>query len=110
MVHWVPSYNRHRSPIVVKFTARQERDIWHNAFKNIRPLTADKINSSFPNNKVFIGEHLSPEKKLLMEKTKVQAKAKGYLYVWSKEGKVFVRKDNGQKCTRIKCYEDLTTL
>lgn len=53
--HRVPSFNKKRTPpIVVKFATYEERNAWISGYKTIRPLTANKINTSFNSSvKVF---------------------------------------------------------
>ncbi|XP_046677376.1 uncharacterized protein LOC124365440 [Homalodisca vitripennis] len=109
--HRVPTFSRNRTPpIIVKFTTRQDRDDWLQAFKEVRPITADKINRHFNKDKIFINEHLSPENKQLLGRVKEAARSKGYKYVWSREGKIFVRRENGEKCIRIDVSDDLGKL
>lgn len=109
--HRVPTYSRNRTqPIIVKFSSKQDRDAWLHAFKEVRPLTADKINKHFSKDKVYVNEHLSPETKQLLGKAKETARAKGFKYVWSRDGRIFVRRDNGEKCVRIDGFADLEKL
>lgn len=109
--HRVPTFKRDKTqPIIVKFLTRVDKDIWLQAYKEVRPLTADKINKGFSKTKVFINEHLSPENKQLLGRAKEVAKDKGYLYVWSREGKIFVRKADKEKCIRVNGFEDLAKL
>ncbi|XP_046686109.1 uncharacterized protein LOC124371800, partial [Homalodisca vitripennis] len=100
--HRVPSYNKKRAaPIVVKFKSRRDKETWINGFKATRPLTADKINPRMPKEKVFINEHLSPANKQLLSKTKEAARDRGYKFVWTKDGKIFARKDSGDRVLKI---------
>lgn len=109
--HRVPSYNRKRaSPIVVKFKSRRDKETWINAFKETRPLTADKINPRMVKDKVFINEHLSPANKLLLSRTKEAARNRGYKFIWTKDGKIFARKDNGDRVKRITSEASLKEL
>lgn len=109
--HRVPSYNRNRTPpIIVKFASRRDRDEWLDAFKKMRPLTADKINHHFKKDKVFINEHLSPENKQLLGRTKEMARDRGYKYVWTREGKIFVRREDNERCIKVEGVEDLDKL
>lgn len=110
--HRVPSFNKKRTPpIIVRFSTYDEKDTWITKFKECRPLTANKVNPSFESSvKVFINEHLSPENKILLSKAKEVARAKGYQYVWSRDGKIFVRKENGEKCRKIEFFSDLDKL
>ncbi|KAG8321168.1 hypothetical protein J6590_051445 [Homalodisca vitripennis] len=72
-------FSRNRTPpIIVKFTTRQDRDDWLQAFKEVRPITVDKINRHFNKDKIFIYEHLSPENKQLLGRVKEAARTKGH--------------------------------
>ncbi|KAG8246213.1 hypothetical protein J6590_089497 [Homalodisca vitripennis] len=110
--HRIPSYNKRRTaPIIVKFATYEERDVWISNFKAVRPLTASKVNPSFNSSeKIFINEHLSPENKQLLARAKESARDKNYKYVWSRDGKIFMRKENGGKCKKIDSFDDLDTL
>lgn len=110
--HRVPSFNKKRTPpIIVRFATYEARDGWIAGFKRVRPLTANRINANFNgSSKVFINEHLSPENKQLLAKTKEAARAKNYKYVWSREGKVFVRRVDGERCIRVDAVSDLEKL
>jgi len=109
--HRVPSFNKKRTPpIIVRFSTYRERDAWLAAFKHVRPLTARQINASFNTAQVYLNEHISPENKLLLSKTKKVARSKNYEYIWCKEGKIFVRKANGSPCKKIENECDLGKL
>lgn len=113
--HRVPSYKAGKTPaIVVQLSSRLLRDTWlekcKTARKNNSQLTAKQVNSKFPSHYVFINEHLTPEIKMLLAKTKGQCKQIGYKYTWVKEGKIFVRQDDGKKCIRIDDDEDLVNI
>lgn len=110
--HRVPSFNKKRTPpVIVRFSTYEERDAWITRFKEVRPLTANQVNASLDKSaKVFINEHLSPENKLLLSKAKEVARNKGYKYVWSRDGKIFIRKEAGERCRKIELYSDIDKL
>jgi cell division protein FtsB len=110
--HRVPSFRSDRAPsLVVQFNTRAVRDHWLKQFKENRgTATSDKVNSSFPRTKMFINEHLSPINKLFLAKIKKKCRDIGYAYVWSREGKFFVRRANGEKCIRIDNEADIEKL
>lgn len=110
--HRVPTFNKKRTPpIIVRFATYEARDTWIAGYKKVRPLSANKINPNFSGAiKVFINEHLSPENKQLLSKTKEVARAKNYKYVWSREGKIFVRRVDGERCTRVDTLSALEKL
>ncbi|XP_046688851.1 uncharacterized protein LOC124374730, partial [Homalodisca vitripennis] len=110
--HRIPSFNKKRTPpIIVRFSTYEERDTWIREYKSMRPLMLNMINPGFKSSaKVFVNEHISPENKLLLAKTKEAARNKGFKYVWSRDGKIFVRKEDGEKCKKIDSAADLETL
>ncbi|XP_046688024.1 uncharacterized protein LOC124373690 [Homalodisca vitripennis] len=113
--HRVPTFNKKSMPprflLVVRFTSYDEKDEWINGFKRVRPLMADKINPNFNSStRVFVNEHVSPENKQLLSKTKEAAREKNYKYVWSRDGRIFVRRSEGEKCKRIDLSSDLEKL
>lgn len=110
--HRIPSFNKKRTPpIIVRFSTYEERDVWIGEFKKVRPLTLNMVNPVFKSSaKVFINEHLSPENKLLLAKTKESARNKRYKYIWSRDVRIFVRKEDGERCKRIDSVGDLEKL
>ncbi|XP_039282951.1 uncharacterized protein LOC120351068 [Nilaparvata lugens] len=110
--HRVPSFRNDRPPsLVVHLSCRAIRDEWIKRFKeNRNAATADRINASFPKQKVFVNEHLAPVNKLFLSKLKKKCRAIGYTYVWFREGKFFVRKSNGERCQRIVTDADIENL
>ncbi|XP_046662834.1 uncharacterized protein LOC124355719 [Homalodisca vitripennis] len=110
--HRVPTFSKKRTPpIVVRFTSYDEKDEWINGFQRVRPLMADKINPNLNSStRVFVNEHLSPENKQLLSKTKEAAREKNYKYVWNRDGRIFVRRSEGEKCKRIDLSSDLEKL
>lgn len=109
VIHRVPSANKNLpKPIVVQFTNRQKRD----AFLAKRQLiiTNAKISGTKLAQKVYINEHLSPYFKLLLKQTKVRARDAKYKYVWFRNGKILVRKDDGAPAERITSEQDFATV
>lgn len=73
-------------------------------------ITADAIMNNGSKQKIYINESLTKENKQLLFKTKEKARDASYKYVWSKEGKIFVRKNDNSRVHRIKNEHDLVTL
>lgn len=68
-------------------------------FNRSKKRTEDKLNAvylGFPNNKrpVYVSEHLTLANKKLHAATRATAKEKGYKYVWIRNGRIFIRKNN----------------
>lgn len=109
--HRVPSFRPERTPpLIVQFTSKMVRDEWITKARGRKDLTADLVHRDFPKRRLFIGEHLTPETKMLLSRTKDRCKAIDWRYVWCREGKVFARKADGEKCSRIDSLDDLAKL
>lgn len=107
--HRVPSYNSQRTPsIVVQFENRLQRDNWITNYKRKKTLMAKEVNPAFPENRVFINEHLSPENKLFLRNLKLKCKDLNIKYVWFRDGKFYVRKNDGERCHKITKLNDLS--
>lgn len=107
--HRVPSFKKNRSPsLVVQFLYRAQRDAWISSYRKKKTLTANEVNRVFPMDRVYINEHLSPDNKQFLSQVKKRAKELNIKYVWSREGKCYVRKDDGQKCFKINNLDDLS--
>lgn len=106
--HRVPTYNRSRTqPIVVRFSSRHLRDTWLQAYRKKKTILASDVNKSFPNTRVYIGEHLTPSNKLLLKNLKEVGRELGVKYIWCREGKFYARKSDGQPCISVGSVEDL---
>lgn len=109
--HRVPSFNNKRTPaLVVQFISRVSREDWLSKFREKKELYAHQVNTSFPKQKVYINEHLSPDNKVFLARLKVKCKEVGYMYAWCKEGKFFVRKAQGDNVCRINTYDEMDQL
>lgn len=106
--HRVPCYNKQRTPsIVVQFHTRLQRDTWITSFRQKKNLSASEVNKAFPNNRVYVNEHLTPENKRFLNQLKQMCKEVGVKYVWCRDGRFFVRKCEGERCYRISDLSDL---
>lgn len=109
--HRIPSFNRERLPsIVVQFVSRGTKDSWLLKFKEAKGLTANQVNPTFPVQRVYVNEHLSPDNKVFLSKLKKKCKEIGYTYVWCRDGKFFVRKSQGDRSLRVDSYEQMDSL
>jgi len=109
--HRIPSYNKERSPaLIVQFQKKCQKDLILTKYKEARTLTAKQVNPMFPEQRVYIGDHMSPENKQFLAKLKQKCNEIGYTYAWFKEGKFFARKNPGDKCNRINSINDIDKL
>lgn len=109
--HRVPSFVRGRTPsLVVKFVRRSARDSILRKYREKKGMTARDVNPAFPQQRIFINEHLSPDNKVFLAKIKAKCKEVGYAYAWSRDGKFFVRKSQGENFKKINNPGDLESL
>lgn len=109
--HRIPSFKRDRIPsLIVQFQTKVIRDTWIAKYKDNRNLTARNVNPAYPDNRVYINEHLSPDNKFMLSSLKKKCKEIGYKYVWCREGKFFVRRSEGERSQKINCLSDIDNL
>lgn len=104
--------------IVVKMVTPQVRDAVLAAvikFNKSKERTMDKLNAfhlGFANNKqpIYVSEHLTVANKKLHAATRITAKEKGYSYVWIRNGRIFIRKNNENPSMIVRSEDFLRTL
>ncbi|XP_044749735.1 uncharacterized protein LOC123310334 [Coccinella septempunctata] len=110
----VPTFDISRpKPIVVKFTSKQKRDDFLGASKtkrrqSLQPNKGLKIENISDN--LYINEHLTPKNKKLLKKTKEVTRSKNYKFAWTRNGFIFVRKDDRSRVVRVSSEEDLSKI
>ncbi|KAI5719492.1 hypothetical protein M8J76_010996 [Diaphorina citri] len=113
VAHRVDSRNsteKGKRPIIVHLGSRYLRNKWLTKFREYKRsknggqtpgnLTARDVNSQLPDNRIFINEHLTVQKKILLNEAKGFAKANGIKYVWTKEGSILIKKNETEKVVR----------
>ncbi|XP_063891065.1 uncharacterized protein LOC135116963 [Helicoverpa armigera] len=102
--------------VVVKLRSMLLRDTILTSVMNYNKAHPDKkLNSQhlgYANSikPVFVSEHLSPLNKKIHAAARKVAKEKGYKYVWVRDGKILIRKDDGQQAKQIKSLEAVSLL
>lgn len=103
-VHRLPSKSKEQAPpIIIKFKSRQTRDKWLGQKNKLK----SPLERGSP---VFLCENLTALNKKLLWQCRSVAKDKGYQYVWVRNGRIFVRREDGTKAVQIKHINDLATL
>lgn len=99
-------------PIVVGFTQPTLIRDYILAFRRQGSLWTDKIGitSGSDKSKVFIFEHLTSNLRKVYLNAKKFQKANGYKYLWSKEGKIFLRRSDDSKIIRVLPHTDLMNI
>ena len=83
------------SSIIVQFKYRHDRDHWLNFKKKI--VTNDACFGGGNPTRIFLNEQMTPYYRQLFWKTKEFAKENELKFVWFKDGKLRVRRDEGSK-------------
>lgn len=86
--------------IVAKFTSRLVKD---NIFSSSRKnrITTKDLGIHGNMKPVYINEHLTRSNKILMKTCRETAKQKQYQYVWTKHGRIYVRKNDTSPAIHI---------
>lgn len=93
--HRLPARMGKTPPILVRFAQRSMRDAW----------IAKRV--ALRDEKVFINENLTKYVKTLFWNAKNAAREKGYKFVWTRNGRVFVRQREGSAILRVETENDL---
>jgi hypothetical protein len=108
-VHRVPTRNeKGPKPIVMQFSNRQLRDEFLKNGKKSSIKSTDFV-PGIPSTKVYVNEHLTPYNRNLLYHAK-KLREKGFKYVWTVEGKVFVRKSESDRSQRVFSVDDVDKL
>lgn len=96
------------SNIVVQFKSRSKRDAFLLKARKTRLSTSDIGRST--DKPVFVNEHLCPNLKRLLGMAISKKKACEWKFVWTRDGKIFARKDEQSKVVRVHCESDIAKI
>ncbi|XP_075741524.1 uncharacterized protein LOC142791094 [Rhipicephalus microplus] len=104
--HRVPAKNASSIPnIIFRFRSRSKRDLVLQKAKKTRISTQDLGHAS--NTPVFINEHLCPVLKQLLGAAIAKKKAANWRFVWTNDGRILARKDEGSRVLHIRDASDV---
>lgn len=107
IAHRVPSAKNNIKPIVVRFTSRLTKMNWKLASKKKGRLCSSELKKNLPSSTIYINDHLTPYNKFILGKARKLKQNKKLSYVWVKETKILVRKEQDSPVKRIFSEEDL---
>lgn len=102
--------------VVVKLRSTQTRDVILTSVMNFnRTHSTGKLNSQHlgyggPIKPIYVSEHLSPLNKQIHAATRKAATAKGYKYVWVRDGRILIRKADGDQAKQIRSLDAVALL
>lgn len=88
--------------VLARFTSPDLRDKWLQARARLRALAENK---QIPD--IFFSENLTRANSELFWRARVQGKAKGFKFVWVRNGKIFARKTEGATALKISSVSDI---
>ncbi|KAL0894687.1 hypothetical protein ABMA27_013232 [Loxostege sticticalis] len=97
-------------PIAVRLARRSQRDALLQAARVRRRLTTDDVNlpgTPIASRPFYVNERLTRANRQLFQRTREVAKRLGWTYVWTRDGKVFTRQENGKARHRVRTQADL---
>ena len=106
-LHRVPSFNKEKpKPIICQLNNKPLRDSLLKKLRSIK-ISARQVNPRFPDLPVYFNEHLAPEiKNIFFHARKAKTELK-FKFCWTRDGKIFLRKDESSKIFRINSLDDL---
>lgn len=117
IVHRLPARPGKTKPIVIRFCKRRSRDAWLLKFKEESKKHEDgpgiplqRIDPQLPAGRITAGEHLTAFNRDLLNSAREAARHHGFKFVWSRDCKVFMRKDENSYALRINNFNDLQNL
>lgn len=98
--HRLPSKPDKTPGVIVRFTRQAVRDDWLEARKKLKEADAE----------VYIQENLTKQTRNLLWETKQWARESNFKFVWHSNGKVLVRRKEGDKAIVVKSQKCLETI
>lgn len=104
-----PDKNRPRA-IIVRLKNRQVKDSILSAARKCRSLSTSDIGYGGTPQKIFINEHLIQTTKNLLKMCKARGKELAYKFTWTKNCRIYMRKDETSPAVLITSVLDLEKL
>lgn len=96
--------------IIVRFTQRKRKDELLSAVRARRGITTTDLELPGPASNVYIGDHLTPSNKLLLKRARQMKNELQYSYLWIRDCKIQMRKNDNSRVMYINSYADLDNL
>jgi archaellum component FlaC len=94
-------------PIIVRFKQRSVKDRVIAAARKQRNMSTRDIGFGGDESRIYINEHLIKENKMLLGSCRQKARDSGYKYVWTKNCRIYVRKNDTSTPFPIDSLSDL---
>lgn len=115
------SKEKGKRPIIVHLGSRYLKNKWISKYKEYRKnkggsqvpanVSAKDVSNQLPDSPICINEHVTVQKKILLNDAKAFARDKNIKYVWIKEGFILFKKnDNDRNVQKINSRREFETL
>ncbi|XP_077990997.1 uncharacterized protein LOC144453647 [Glandiceps talaboti] len=101
----LPHTARHR-PIIVAFTNRRSRNAIYDQRRKIKDISTENLGYSTKNN-IYINENLCPAARQLQGKVNNARKKSGYRYLWTHNGRIYIKRDQQARSITISNEADI---
>ncbi|XP_052757070.1 uncharacterized protein LOC128202085 [Galleria mellonella] len=98
---------QHSRAIVARFKQRSTKDAVIAAARKIRYITAEAIGIGSINDKIYVNEHLTRTNKALLRECKQKSREMNYKFVWTKNCRIYIRKNESSPPIPITIQADL---
>lgn len=95
--------------IIVKFVRRDTKELFYRARKKLKDFTTHDLGFSDGNN-IFISESLTEANKELFKAAIKVRKDYSYDYIWTSNGRIYLREDSDSRAIHIRSEDDLLKL
>lgn len=93
--------------ITVRLTRRSIRDQLIKSARVRRSLTTEGLGLRSPSQPMYVNERLTRANRLLFNRARELARKVGWRFVWTREGRIYMRQEHGAPATRIRSDGDL---
>lgn len=100
VAHSASSNTKSRS-IIAKFVNRFKKEEFVTACRKRKGFSGKDVNINNCNDPLYVNDHLTIENKNLLRQTRELCKQKNYKFVWVRECKILVRKNEGSRIIHI---------
>jgi len=104
-----PGTNSQPPAIIVKFVRRLDKEEMLRKRRVKRNLSTRHMNLTM-DTPVYINESLSPMRRRLFVMAKEVKKTKNFKYLWVRNGKIFLRRQDNNPVIHVTCQADLSKL
>lgn len=106
IAHRINNRNK-REPrdIIVQFKSRDSKE--KILAKRREKVSSNDITNGIKDNLIYLNEHLTLHNKTMFWEARNKCREVNYKFVWTKDGKIFVRKEEKERAFRIRNLDDI---